>query len=75
MRNKVALLAALAGAMSMSVGNSVEIGRRDEEIYSLKSLGFRSSAGRPEPKVSQAKKRRLARRLHCGHVKNLRLRG
>jgi hypothetical protein len=73
-RNRVAIMAALAGALSIPVSNSIEIGRRDEEIYSLGSLGFRSAGSHPTPKASQAKKRRLARRMHCGHIKNLRLR-
>jgi hypothetical protein len=78
MRNsRVAMLMAMAGAMSMaSPSISVEIGRPDvdAEVYSLRSLGIRSGGGHPAPKASQAKKRRNARRMHCGHIKNLRLR-
>lgn len=73
--NRIAMLMAMAGAMSMSSPHAeVLVGREPMPNYSIADLRLRNTSPRTAPKASQAKNRRAARRMHCGHIKNLRLR-
>lgn len=75
MRSRLAILASLATAMNIPVGNNVALlSMPMDNPYAELQVFSNGSRGPSLPRASQAKKRRLARRMHCGHIKNLRLR-